>query len=366
MKIDVRIIESDSVKEFYITAIPTPQGQIDDQIGELFTAVAEKLKETDSHILQERVFLTANALEVARSRRAEIYGKLDDGVSPTWLIADEGIYGQIAAVQVHAVTGCSTPEVLVHDGAACGRIVKMTEMNYVTLSNIRKPELATRSEQAAAMLQKAEAILKTVGGDFFDVPRTWMWLDNILEWYGDFNQVRNEFFVERGILARGNYKMPASTGIGLASENGSFSAMELAAVIGDGELIEYLDAGGNQQSAYDYGSAFSRAATAKTPAGRAVFVSGTASIDADGNTTNLDDAKLQIADTIQNIQAVLGQCGCSDTDIVQAMAYSKTPEIEKLFNEKWPDLQWPLISAIADVCRDDLLFEIEVIAAKKD
>jgi enamine deaminase RidA (YjgF/YER057c/UK114 family) len=364
MKIDVRTIEAGSVKEFYITAIPSPQGQTGDQIGELFTAVADKLKETSSRIMQERVFLTAGALETVRSRRTEIYGKLDDGVSPTWLIAEEGIYGQIAAVQIHAVSGCSPLEILEYEGQACGRIVKMDEMSYVTLSNIRQPELPTRSEQAAAMLRKAEAILKTVGGDFFDVPRTWMWLDNILDWYDDFNQVRNEFFAERGILARGNYKMPASTGIGLASENGSFSAMELAAVIGDGELIEYVDAGGNQQSAYDYGSAFSRAATAKTPAGYAIFVSGTASIDADGNTTNLDDAKLQIADTIQNVQAVLAQCGCSDTDIVQAMAYSKTPEIEKLFNEQWPDLQWPIISAIADVCRDDLLFEIEVIAAK--
>ena len=54
---------------------------------------------------------------------------------------------------------------------------------------------------------------------------------------------------------------------------------------------------------------------------------------------------------------------CGDDDVLQAMAYCKTAEIEKLFYEKRGDLSWPLLIAVADVCRDNLLFEIEATAA---
>ena len=55
--------------------------------------------------------------------------------------------------------------------------------------------------------------------------------------------------------------------------------------------------------------------------------------------------------------------GCSDKDVVQALVYCKTPDIEQLFHDKWSSLDWPCITAVTDVCRDDLLFEIEATAA---
>jgi hypothetical protein len=61
---------------------------------------------------------------------------------------------------------------------------------------------------------------------------------------------------------------------------------------------------------------------------------------------------------------LLKQCHCTDADVVQAVAYSKTPQIENIFTEGWKDLNWPIVPVIADICRDDLLFEIEVTAAK--
>jgi len=44
------------------------------------------------------------------------------------------------------------------------------------------------------------------------------------------------------------------------------------------------------------------------------------------------------------------------------MAYCKTPEVEKIFNELKTALDWPWVTMICDVCRDDLLFEIEAAA----
>ena len=191
-----------------------------------------------------------------------------------------------------------------------------------------------------------------------------MWLGNILDWYDEFNLVRNKFFTERGMLGKGvTSRMPASTGIGIGPNNGAICALDLTAIIKPVGGMGYLDVGGNQKSAYDYGSAFSRASEVTSPAGRTVFVSGTASIDADGNTTNIDDAAGQIADTIENVRAVLKQMKCGDKDVVHSLIYCKTADIEKIFCEKFGDLPWPKITMITDVCRDDLLFEIEATAA---
>jgi enamine deaminase RidA (YjgF/YER057c/UK114 family) len=156
--------------------------------------------------------------------------------------------------------------------------------------------------------------------------------------------------------------MPASTGIGIGPRNGAICGMDLVAVIGPNKSIGYFDASGNQNSALKYGSAFSRACCVETPAGMTLFVSGTASISINGKTTNIGDAPKQIEESINNVRAVLSEMQCDDNDVVQATAYCKTAEIERLFCSKYGDLAWPALTAIADICRDDLLFEIEATA----
>jgi len=213
------------------------------------------------------------------------------------------------------------------------------------------------------MLEKAESALKQFGTDFLSVPRTWMWLGDILSWYGDFNRVRNDFFTERGTIGKpSRQSMPASTGIGLAPADGAKCAMDLIAVLEPADSIQYLPAVGKQHCALEYGSAFSRAARAITPAGETVFVSGTASIDADGETTNIGDAQGQINTTIENVRAVLRDMHAADEDVVQAVAYCKTTEVENIFKGLKSALPWPWVTVICDICRPDLLFEIEATA----
>ncbi len=96
-----------------------------------------------------------------------------------------------------------------------------------------------------------------------------MWLGDILSWYGEFNKVRNQFFVERGLIGKGSRQsMPASTGIGLGLGGVGQFGMDLTAVLEPAGSIEFLGAIGRQQCALDYGSAFSRASRAKQPRGR--------------------------------------------------------------------------------------------------
>jgi enamine deaminase RidA (YjgF/YER057c/UK114 family) len=101
------------------------------------------------------------------------------------------------------------------------------------------------------------------------------------------------------------------------------------------------------------------------PAGETVFVSGTASINASGITTHVGDALGQINTTIENVRAVLKDMNCSDQNVVQVVAYCKTTEVEKVFNTVKATLAWPWVTVICDICRPELLFEIEATAMPK-
>jgi enamine deaminase RidA (YjgF/YER057c/UK114 family) len=363
VNLDTRTTESPVATEIYISAMPTENAPPKTQAEEIFTGINDILRSKKARILQERVFAAQSAMDIVSRVRSEAYGDIDDGVAPAFLLCSEGMSGPIAGVQIHAVIADSKPEAIDLDGSLCGRILHLPGRTYLALSQISAPHLDQATEQARAMLEKAESALKQVEADFLSVPRTWMWLGDILSWYNDFNRIRNKFFTERGAIGKPNRQsMPASTGIGLAPADGAKCAMDLIAVLEPPDSIQYLQAVGKQHCALEYGSAFSRASKAITPAGETVFVSGTASIDADGTTTNIGDAKGQINATIENVRAVLGDMHCADKDVVQAVAYCKTTNVENIFNGLKGNLPWPWITTICDICRPDLLFEIEATA----
>jgi len=366
VNLDTRSIVSPGATEIFISSTPRENAPFQAQAREIFAGINDVLRSRGASILQERVFSTQAAAETLRKARAEAYGEIDDGVSPSFLVAAEGSSGPIAGVQVHAVSGDSRPEVVQLDGNPCGRIFRSPNCAYLTLSYITDQQDQQAPAQARIMMQKGDSILRNYGVDFLSVPRTWMWLKDILSWYDDFNQVRTKFFAEWGLVGPGTRQsMPASTGIGLGPANGGHCAMDLTAVLEPAGTTQYLQAAGKQQCAMEYGSAFSRASKAVTPAGQTVFISGTASIDTDGRTTHIDDAECQIKTTIENVRAVLKDMNCGDEDVVHVIAYCKTTEVEKVFNTYKDALNWPWITVICDICRPDLLFEIEAAAMPK-
>lgn len=365
--VELRIRRSGQVTEFHVCARPSAglakTADIRAQARATMRAVAEVLDRYDAAMLHERVFLPADtedeaaaALDEARSAAGS---RFDDGVSPTrLLVPGEAFVG----VQVHAVAGCGQPKALSVEGRPCGRMLDFGSWRYLSGGDLQAGGDGSPAEQAAGMLAQAEALLEQAGGSLRDVARTWMWLGSILDWYGEFNRVRNELFAARGMLmpdARGS--MPASTGIGIGPAGRRCCTMDLAATLGEARP-EFLLTASRQNAASKYGSAFSRAAAARTPAGRTIYVSGTAAIDAAGRTMHVGDAEGQIQDTLRNLWAVLADAGGRREDVVQAMVYCKTPQVEAIFRRHWSDLGVPYVLAVADVCRDDLLFEVEVTA----
>ncbi|MGD0552554.1 MAG: Rid family hydrolase [Sedimentisphaerales bacterium] len=363
VKIETRNVRGPLATEIYISATLENCAPAKDKLLEMFAGIRKILTEERASILEERIFTVDGTLPVVSAARTEAYGEIDDGVVPSVLTGRESRRGHTVGVQVHAVAIVDKPEVVRIDGRACGRVIRTSGGVYLTLSGIPGGKSGERLDRAIAMFEKAESALKQYGSDFRTVSRTWMWLGDILSWYGEFNKARNQFFEKRGLIGKSiRQSMPASTGIGLGLGGDGRFGMDMTAVLEPAGSVELLAAIGRQQCALDYGSAFSRSSRASSPAGKTVFISGTASIDVKGNTTHIGDAKGQIATTIENVRAVLHDMNCQDRDVVQVVAYCKTAEVEGVFEEFRRQLDWPWITTIGDICRDDLLFEIEAAA----
>jgi enamine deaminase RidA (YjgF/YER057c/UK114 family) len=198
---------------------------------------------------------------------------------------------------------------------------------------------------------------------FGHVVRTWFYNDRILDWYDAFNHVRTEFFRRHGIT-----RMPASTGVGAANPSGSALVAKALAVLpkSDAATIRPVESP-LQCDAFAYGSAFSRAMEVATTVARTIYVSGTASIAPGGKTIYAGSTLRQIDTTMEVVDALLANAGMTLADTTRAIAYFRHAADMHLWDEyrrarRLPEI--PVIVTQCDICRDDLLFEIELDAAR--
>jgi enamine deaminase RidA (YjgF/YER057c/UK114 family) len=220
-----------------------------------------------------------------------------------------------------------------------------------------------RPKQAKTIFQQMDAALAGQGMDFSNVLRTWFYNDDILAWYGEFNVVRNAFFGERQVPRS---VMPASTGVG--GRNAAGAALVAGLIALDGrtpEVKAFPVPSPLQSSAADYGSSFSRAVELHLPDHRRLYVSGTASIDRTGRTVFIGDCRAQVRHTMEVVQAILQSRKMDWTDVTRSLVYFKRAADARLFNDYRRERGLPPFPAIVvenDICRDDLLYEIEVDA----
>ncbi len=219
---------------------------------------------------------------------------------------------------------------------------------------------ATRAVQTRLVLERMEATLRCLGLSFHNVVRTWFFLDDILDWYEAFNRVRTQFFAERQLLGR----MPASTAVGPAVEGGPGLLAGLLAVGPESELATvYPVPSPKQGSAFDYGSSFSRAMEVSWPRGKRLYVSGTASIDAVGRTLHPGNLPAQIDETFRVVGDLLASRGLCFGDVTQATCYVAQNDDGSLAKAVGCVPQG-LATLEASICREDLKFEIELVAER--
>ncbi|MFH2204770.1 MAG: RidA family protein [Elusimicrobiota bacterium] len=223
--------------------------------------------------------------------------------------------------------------------------------------------------QAERMFRRAHAALRAHGFAYDQVVRTWIYLRRLLDWYDDFNRVRNALYRRRDYLGRRHASvLPASTGI-QGSVRRAECAMDVLAVDaqkGSGVSFQPVLKTARQGQAFAYRSAFSRAMVLRHNGRKTIHVSGTASINAKGDTVFLDDPEAQSRQTYASVLAILKEQGAGAKDILSATLYCKDRAAYaawRRFSRKHRLPALPVVAVIGDVCRDDLLIELEAVAA---
>jgi len=289
----------------------------------------------------------------------------DGFAGPLLWVLGETVGGDLGGVHLRAVVGADLEPVNL-DGRLVGTVIHGPHASECLLAGIRADDTSVSAErQARATFEGIERALETVGMDFSHVARTWLFLDDILAWYREFNGVRTAFFTERGVFDR---MVPASTGIGGANPWGAaMMAGAYAVRPRDPRVTVEALPSPLQCPALQYGSSFSRAVEIGMPDLRRIFVSGTAGIGPDGHTRHIGDVLAQTALTCDVIEAILASRGMGWEDVTRATAYVRHPEDVGVLEEHrravgMPEL--PVVTAHNVICRDELLFELEVDAVQ--
>lgn len=271
----------------------------------------------------------------------------------------------LGGAHLHGVMGADVLP-LVLDGQPVGAVWESPEATECLLSGIYATDTtAARPVQARATFERMEEALALAGMDFSHVARTWLFLDDILSWYNEFNPVRTQFFTDRGVFER---MVPASTGIGGSNPVGAAMMTGVYAIKPNSEQVRVQAVPSPLQCpALAYGSSFSRAVEVDMPGVQRLFISGTAGIAPDGKTAHIGDVAGQARLTCEVVEAILQSRGMEWTDVTRATAYVRYPEDAGVFERTrvargMPEL--PVIVTHNVICRDDLLFELEVDAVK--
>ena len=112
--------------------------------------------------------------------------------------------------------------------------------------------------------------------------------------------------------------------------------------------------------------AFERGATIDVAGERYFFISGTASIDKQGNIVHPGDVVTQAGRLFLNIQELLKDGGGSLADLQSVIIYLRDIDdyvtIDRYMRMRFPQLSFLIVQA--RVCRPGWLIEVEGVAAK--
>jgi len=356
---DLVLLDRAPLRELHLTLTPGRTEGVDSLIERL----AQLLHQHQAVVVRHLVFgpVAAHA-ETLRAMQRQ-FGDVDWPV--TWMEGNKETGNTIAGMQIHTLAGAQV-KTLVHHDRIVGRTFNDGEATHCVLGDIGPTQTTIAApEQARETFENLEAALGLAGMSLKNVARTWLFLDEILSWYGPLNQVRNDYFA-RHELRPGAF--PASTGVAGKNPRGAAMVAAAWAVAPHHATAGVHFVGSPKQGAAPaYGSAFSRAVEIFSSNTRQILVSGTASIAPEGQTVHVDDTARQIELTMEVVGAILEARDMSFADTTRAVAYFKSPTNVPLFaawRRRNGQQAMPVTHVCCDICRADLLFELELDAVR--
>lgn len=219
--------------------------------------------------------------------------------------------------------------------------------------------------QTTGILDRYDSMLGGWGSTLADnVIRTWFFVRDIDLNYHGFVDARREFFASHGLTPQTHFI--ASSGIeGRSAATEVQIALDAWAISGvRPEQIQFLSALDHLSPTHRYGVTFERGAAVSWRDRRHIILSGTASIDRDGNILHPGSLDLQCDRTLENIDALLANAGAARSDLVMLIVYvrdvSDLDAAERLVRERAGAV--PFVVVKAPVCRPGWLIEIEGMA----
>jgi len=372
-------VQRSDLKEFFLTFCPKRHSSGENEsIEDIYERVAEFISYIRGDIMQERCYARTNTYTEISSAREKAYKKY--GVESKGTLCFVGEMpceaSPVAGIQVWAVQSKKNAAVcqLMIEAQVVGRTFCYQNICYVSVASLgRRKDLGEEhklEEHAKSMFEQANEILRAHGLSYRDVARTWIYLPKLLSWYDEFNCARRQAYRKFGLMdGQKPVWLPASTGIQGDCPLGRECMMDFLAISRrEGGTLEMDMLQSPQQcNAVEYGSSFSRAVEIKDESVSRIYVSGTASIDARGKTAYIGDAEKQIRHTLHVVRDLLASRDHGFSDVAQCVAFLKRPEYSSEFRriaeEEGLDHRG-VIETAADICRDDLLFELEVMTIK--
>jgi len=373
-RVEVRATERDSFTEYHVTGTV---GRDKDAADELLAQVAASLAERGIQPIQEKIYGLSSARTAILKKREAAYRReeLDLSVPVTWIQGIPLQEGEFVGLQIWGIVprdnknGVTT---VTNAATGSGRLWTGDGFRMLHLPSVRgvKPSGVLAGDapaQANQMFTNAGLGLKAHGMSFRNVRRTWIYVARLLEWYGEFNRVRTAHYQPAGFGKEGGTAFPASTGIQGRSGDEE-CLMDVLAL--DSEGPAYAAAlpicrSPRQDASFNYGSAFSRGMAFEIEGRRTVHISGTASINPAGDSIHVGDAEMQSVETLLCIAAILEEQGGELENITSATLFCKNRDAWEAWNRVSRMLQVPAIPkvcVIADVCRHNLLVEMEAVA----
>jgi enamine deaminase RidA (YjgF/YER057c/UK114 family) len=357
-------------EEVNIVVTPPAHLAFEDQVKFVQRAYTEATKslglEPETAIFR-RLFLSDVMNQAALVRNSELVAEHED--NPV----------AVSIVQQPPLTGAKIALLAYHIATKGQFSKKRFTMKHVLVKKNGKRHLwSTRlcagafdpSPSSAAQTRKIfhnlTDTLADLGGNLADhCVRTWLYLRNVDVFYQGMVDARRDLFNHEGLTASTHYI--ASTGIeGSCSHRYDVVSMDAYSVLDvQQKQISYLNDFDMLCHTKDYNVTFERG-TRVAYADRAHhFISGTASIDKEGNVLHVGDVVKQTERVIVNMEALLRSGGAKLEDMQHLFVYLRDStdydRISGMVSEAFPGV--PTVTVYGPVCRPEWLVEIEGLGA---
>jgi enamine deaminase RidA (YjgF/YER057c/UK114 family) len=350
------------IRQYFITAVPNGG---DDEPGALCERALSPVRSARAVVVGQDIFGIPAKRGPASNDVNKICGS--SGWPVTWLKKAAQLGKRLTGTQLQAVSGAEVRPLRL-DGRMVGTVYEDEHARYCRLGDIKVADASLpRERQAREVFALMERALGAAEMSFLDIVRTGFYLDNILAWYDDFNKVRTEFFTGRRVF---DNLVPVSTGIGSGNAAGAAVVANALAIRPFDKTVRiFVVPSPLQCPALMYGSSFSRAMEIAGTGWRRLLVSGTASIEPGGKSAYPGDAEKQIGLTMDVVKAILDSRRMSWRDVTRAVVHLRRGGDAEVFarfcaRQNLPPLPSVIVESV--ICREELLFEIELEAAVEE